>query len=85
MGRGSFGVSETVLVSSGACLFKIVWRMVSYCLQSFGSSFPGLVFKSEFKMSFFRLSRSILLIRLKEIFFLTHFGLGNYSSERTKK
>ena len=36
-------------------------------------------------MSFFRLSISILLIRLKEIFFLTHFGRGNSSSERTKK
>ena len=36
-------------------------------------------------MSFFRLFRSILVIRLKRIFFLTHFGLGNSSSERTKK
>ena len=59
--------------------------MVSYCLQSFGSSFSGLVFKSEFKMSLFRLTKSILLIRLKEILFLTHFGVGNYSSEKTKK
>ena len=58
------GLSETVLVSSGACFSKIVRRMVSYCLQSFVSSFSGLVFQSEFKMSFFRLSGSISLIRL---------------------
>ena len=83
--QGVWGLSETVLVSSEACLFKIVWRMVSYCLQCLEGSFSGLVFKSEFKRSFFGLSRSILLIRLKKKIFLTHFGLANSCSERTKK
>ena len=69
------------LISASVAKVKV---FIKKCMSNEGSTFRSSLSSGNFERIIVILSTKKFENFPKEIFFLTHFGLGNYSSERTK-